>query len=646
MPITRSQATIQHAPTAGVLLIALLATWFAYSPGISGTFYFDDPGNLGGLAFINDRSSALTYILSGTAGPLGRPLALATFVPEASAWPHAPEVFLRTNILIHLLNGVLVIWLLYLLGISRHQAEQQAGMVATGAGAIWMLMPVLASSSLFVVQRMTTLSAAFLLLGAIAYLYSRLAIERRPVLALCGMTLALGAGVLLSSLAKENGVLLFVFVLAIEAFLLRRPSSTSPAVWRSWLFVVLVIPSVILFAYLATRIPYPDAVVLRRDFNGFERLLTQAGILWKYLYFAFVPSLPSLGPFHDDYAIKRSLLDPTALIPMLAWLVVIVTAVVLRRKAPVFGFAVAWYLLGHSLESTTVLLELYFEHRNYVPLVGPAYALVSCASHVATQWRRLMFVVIGAYCVVLAGVLYSVTSLWGNPAIAAEMWYIYKPSSIRAADKLAYQMELVGDPIIARRTYMESREKHPEAHYLDLRILLISCQVEPDKDYDDAMQALEDKLRTSRFSYNAVDMLLTAYTLVRDNKCPGVSRSNVYRFAESILANPRFDLPGAGQLINMIQAQIAVDNQNLSLAKSHVETALELNPDLGTIALAVDMFNRIGSHDAADEIIAKARARSLRGTLRTRLWNEELDRLERDQSRLFEANQPKPTTND
>ena len=419
-----------------ILFAGLLATWFAYAPGLSGSLQFDDYHNLEGLTTVNDPASALRFIADGVAGPLGRPLALASFVPQAYAWPNAPEVFLRTNILIHLLNGALVAWFLYLVGRARRQREQHAAVVAAGASVIWMLMPLLASSSLLIVQRMTTLSALLMLLGMVGYMCARRAIGRRPLLALAGMTLALGSGALLGALAKENGILIFVFILATELALLDRPLNISRSAWRAWFGLVLVAPLVLLSLYLMSLLPYSQETVLRRGFSGFERLITQAEILWQYLYLAFFPNVPSLGPFHDDYQIQRSLLSGTSLLSVGAWLLTIVAAVMLRRKAPLFTFAVAWYLLGHLLESTTISLELYFEHRNYLPLVGPAYALVASLAQLARTWRRIAVIGAIAYAGILGSVLLSTTSLWGSPALAAEMWHIYKPQSIRAVQNL------------------------------------------------------------------------------------------------------------------------------------------------------------------------------------------------------------------
>src|SRR5690606_8942634 len=148
----------------------------------SGSIHFDDPHNLGGLTRVVDWPSALDFIASGRAGPTGRPLALATFAAQAYAWPHSPETFLYTNVCLHLLNGVLVAWFLYLLlGAARHDSKT-AALTATTAAGLWMVTPLLASTSLMIVQRMALLSAPLTFAALVAYLYCRALPARRPPL--------------------------------------------------------------------------------------------------------------------------------------------------------------------------------------------------------------------------------------------------------------------------------------------------------------------------------------------------------------------------------------------------------------------------------------------------------------------------------
>lgn len=628
MPATIISTVRSHSPAAAVMLAAILVAWVAYAPGISGTAWFDDAANLGGLTEIQDASTATRFVLTGIAGPTGRPLALATFAPQAYAWPDALDVFLRTNILIHLLNGVMVTWMLYLLGLARRQTERQATLVASFSGAIWLLLPVLASSSLFIVQRMTTLSATLVLLGIIVYLYGRRRIAQRPTLALFIMTASLGLGSLLAILAKENGVLLFMFVLAIEATLLERPARISKPYWRSWFAVMLLIPGMILLTYLSTQLPYSEEILYRRGFNGIERLSTQAGILWKYLFLGYFPHVQSLGPFHDHYQVQRNLLDIVTMMSIGAWLAVIAAAVILRRRAPLFAFAVAWFLLGHSLESTTIPLELYFEHRNYLPLIGPTYALIAFMFAEWLPWRRTFIAIATAYGLVLAGVLYSVTSLWGAPAVAVEMWYIYQPKSIRAAEALAEQMESVGSPDVARKLFREVRAWHPNAHHLDLQILLMSCQLEPELDHGATVESLQHKLRSARFSHAVIGLLWGLDYMIKTGRCPKLPHDSVEQLARSVLENPRFNADNVRSNLHFFLAQTSIERGNLDLGAAHARQTLDLMPTAKNLETVVQLLERARMYEAIQQIIAESRSRRPLHPVRAILWDEAIERLQ------------------
>lgn len=622
MPARTTSHLHLHMLAAMILVAGLLVTWFAYAPGMGGSIHFDDQSNLGQLAAINDSTSAFRFITSGNAGPTGRPLALASFVPEAYAWPQLTEVFLRTNILIHLLNGLLVTWFLYLLGCVRNQAGGTAALTAVGAGIIWMLLPLLASSSLFIVQRMTTLSAFFALAGAVGYLYARKQIDRSPIASLCGMTLALGAGVTLAALAKETGALLLLFILAVELTLLKPPSSLNRRTWNIWFRVVLVAPLVGLLVYLAWVASYSEAVVLRRQFTGFERLITQAEILWKYLYLGFLPNLPNLGPFHDDYAIQRSV--PITLLSVGGWIAVISAAFALRRRAPLFSFAVAWYLMGHVLESTTLSLELYFEHRNYLPLIGPVYALVASLSLLRLPWRRIAVLGLSGYALILAGVLFSVSSLWGNSMVAAEMWQIYKPSSKRANVFLAQSLEQDYDPYTARRVLKTFLESNPDSYGVRLYILGISCRIEPEESFEEEIELLAKGLSTTDFSYFVSNSFERLTKLVREEYCTNIDREQVYNLGLSILMNPKFDVAVVVHNIHVLLSRIKLEDGDFAGTVKHIEQALDSMYFPETLYLAVSVLNSGGRYEISRDLLLTSLERDPPGhPLRALQWKRE-----------------------
>lgn len=621
-------STLNHRGiAAALLLLALTITWFAYAPGVNGGLHFDDPTNLGGLAQVRDRDSAIDFIVSGQAGPLGRPLALATFVPQAHAWPDQPGVFLSTNILIHLFNGFLVAWFLYLIGLARGMEDRHAVFTAVGGAAVWMLMPILASSSLFIVQRMATLSAMFVLLGTIGYLHARRLAPERPVLALVLMSVALGFGATLGALSKESGALLVLFALVVEITLLKRPDRVQPTLWRAWFAIVLLVPATILAWYLVSFLPYSEGTILRRGFTGFERLITQAEILWRYLLLAFAPSPPNLGPYHDDYTLLRSLAEPAALISIVAWAFTIASAIAFRRRAPLFTFAVAWYLCGHLVESTTVPLELYYEHRNYLPLVGPAYALVAGALSVPREWRLKVAALLGAYCVLLAGILFSVTSLSGNPQLAAEMWQIYKPDSLRATQRLAQQKEIAGAPWTALKLMRGYLDRNPDAKAVAVTILHISCQLERDADHREFARQLIEDLRVASYSHSTFSDLSSLYELVQGGLCPKIDSTDIYQMAESLLENPRHNLPIVRHNLHILMARIAMERGDLGLTMMHMEEALTRYPDLDTLTLAVGILNSGGLQKMSLALLQDANQWRPNHPVRASRWDRRIDLL-------------------
>jgi hypothetical protein len=177
-------------PFSMLAIIALLAIgWFVYRPALSGTFLLDDLPNLSDLASVTDTASAVYFALAGTSGPLGRPIALASFLPHASAWGSDAEPFIRTNILIHLLNCLLLFGFARQLGRMTRTDKRDIQLLALGVSALWVFMPLLASSSLLIVQRMTTLSATFVLAGLNAYIFARRQIDAKPDGSLVAMSI-------------------------------------------------------------------------------------------------------------------------------------------------------------------------------------------------------------------------------------------------------------------------------------------------------------------------------------------------------------------------------------------------------------------------------------------------------------------------
>mgnify|MGYP001824473705 CR=1 FL=1 len=580
MKITRivSPQWARHWPA--LTLIAILAiAWFAYLPALTGTFLLDDLPSLGDLQNVDDTESALRFVSSGFAGPLGRPIALASFLPQASAIGVNAEPFLRINILIHLLNGLLVFALARMLGRIALSDQRTTPFLPLSVAAMWLFMPLLASSSLLIVQRMTTLSATFVLSGLIAYLIARQRIETRPINALLLMSAALIVATPLAVLTKENGALLPVFILVLEATILTSPKNLSKGHWNAWRGIFLVFPTASLLAFLVRQIPYTDEVLAQRNFTLSERLFSEALILWEYLFNAFVGWGGQLGPFHDSQRVYSLSTDPWIIVPAAAWVLALSVAIRVRRIYPVAAFAILWFLVGHLLESTTIPLELYFEHRNYLPIIGPVFAVCFGILALKGRYHRIARTALGTYIIINAFILTGVSSLWGNPLLAATYWHGQDPASVRAATNLAAQQLSSTGPDSAINTLREFARKNPEHAYVRIPELNLACAIRPDESHAALISNLESALPSVAYMVRTGEMLDQLLSASLASKCGSVNAAIVADLANAVMRNPRYSSSTSyNQFHHMLMARLALMSGDIDRTLGHLSRAIDYLP--------------------------------------------------------------------
>lgn len=573
----------------GLALWLLLAAGYAlYLPGQHGMFNFDDSVNLKGLADVRDGWTALVFMVTGEASALSRPVALASFLLNLNDWPKNPQGFLYINILIHLLNGALLAWMVLRLVRLAQPNLKHTEWIAVSTTALWLLSPLLTSTSLIIIQRMTSLCGTFVLTGLLVYLVG-LSWETSGRIKL-GRWLQTGSivlGTLLAVLAKENGALLSLYALILEITVLTGVAELRA--WRRWRMGLLVAPPLLLLTYIALKWPSMMAVYATRDFTLGERLMTEAVILWDYLRLALLPRPVAFSPFHDDYPIIRNLFEqPWALIAMLSWLAILALAIRQRRCWPLFALAVLWYLGGHTLESTVLPLELYFEHRNYLPLMGPALALIWWVWTLHSSWRRLALAALGSYTLLIAAMLWQLTTLWGQPRIAAELWSIHHPASPRATHFLATNYLAIDDPGTARRVLEKAAYADPETIGLSFQALILTCKNRKlDKTQVLYQMALKHAAQ-GEYSAATVNSLERLQAMLQKDECPGLDRPDLHKIADLLMTNPVYTIsPRRLGHLHFFKSQLYREDRNLDGTLRHLEASYGAEPDIGVAALTV-----------------------------------------------------------
>lgn len=429
-----------------LVLVALTAA--AYFPGLGGSFIFDDFPNI----VSNPRVHAQTLDYAAVAraadaypGAIGRPLATITFAMDHAAAGLSPRQFKLTSLAVHLVNALLVFWLVA--GLLRAAGvENKATLAAFVIALAWAVHPLQVSSVLYIVQRMETLSTTFVLAALIAYLRGRTmqAAGKRGWPWLAGSVVLAG----ISVLGKETGLLFPVYTLALEATVLGFRAGSASA-GRNLRITYAVGAGLALLAFVGWMLPtYLDpAAYAWREFTMAERLLTQLRVLPMYLGWFLLPLPDHLVFYYDNYTASKGLLSPaTTLAGGLLLAALFAAAIALRKRMPLFSLGLLWFFAAHLLTSNIVPVELVFEHRNYFALLGIALALYDLARRIPAK-RGPEGLRVGA-AVVVSG-LFLLTLLraatWGDPLLLASDLAARNPGSARASNDLGEQYMTMAD---------------------------------------------------------------------------------------------------------------------------------------------------------------------------------------------------------
>lgn len=600
----------------GLLICAVLLTFTVYWFGLAGSFFFDDYPNI----FLNlgvklERLSweSLNLALSsGISGQFGRPISQLSFALNYYFSGFSPFAFKLINLLIHCLNGLLVYLLCYQILDSLRLRLNLVNVYLCAAvvAAAWMIHPIQLTSVLYVVQRMTSLSAFFLLAALILHVMARRRNDGGWVTIIC-FSLAWAVLWPLSMFSKESGILLPGFVAAYELIVRRSELGGLDALGRG----VLALTALLLLGlipYLAS--PFGQWILSGYEIRSFglvERLLTEARIIWEYLYWMVFPRLELFALFHDDIALSSSLVDPWMTLPAVAGVVGIsIGVLVASGRFPLPAFGIAWFLIGHSLESTFIPLELAHEHRNYLPLFGilllPVGLLNSLAAKPGVR-RTVVVSITGATLAYLAVVTSMRSGMFANEQIRTQLEAQFHPDSARTNYEAGRALAGVVDRDRGNLIATVLAKKHFEmATALDsdykmglLGAMTIECGV---SGYVDRKALAELKRRLERTLVLQEDTtILSSIVEMAGAGLSCLNRSDIDALFASLFANPRLSPDKKVAMHSLLADYLWLHEQDLPASRSALNSALAISPQNPSLRLKWAQLDFI----AGDRVAAK-----------------------------------------
>ncbi|MBI5640989.1 MAG: tetratricopeptide repeat protein [Nitrospirae bacterium] len=296
------------------------------------------------------------------------------------------------NLSIHLLNALLVYWLISLLFRTPFfsatapetlpgEGKRYGNFIPLAGALLFVCHPVQTGAVTYVVQRFASLVTMFYLLSLVSYVRSRLADSRSGRYAFYALSIIAAISAMLT---KENSFTLpFMVVLAEFMFfsgnVRRRLLNLLPL-----LLTVFVIPATILSKgnFVSNIFSLVDSklrTMAYTDMSRWDYLFTQFRVIVTYLRLLILPTNQNLD---YDYRVYRSFFDPAVFLSFLFLLSIFLSGLILwylssrmktvrGRYLRLVSFGIFWFFVALSVESSIIPnAEMIFEHRVYLPSVG------------------------------------------------------------------------------------------------------------------------------------------------------------------------------------------------------------------------------------------------------------------------------------
>lgn len=598
-----------------LLASLLVVCFFLYWPALNGPFLFDDFPNLSALTSIDHIHSwrELGIYLSQPRDFPGRPLAMLSFLAQKNSWPDHPFPFKLVNLLIHMCNGVLVArftWLLarrYSTQDSAQTTTYRAMLVTLFATAAFLLNPIQLSPVLLVVQRMTLLMAMFTLLGLLCYIHALLATQASTFQRSIWMIAGIWGCTSLAFLSKENGILLPLYALVLDATILRTDVAKLPCQLQR-LRRIMIWPLVLFILYfLLSKLSAITVVSSARGFSPLQRLLTEPLILSDYLIKIFLPRFGLYGLFNDGFQISHGLLTPpTTLLSIIAMIAAFILGWTNRRRRPLLALALFWYLGGQIMESSTIMLELYFEHRNYVPVIGTFTAIAIGMIGINISMQRRLATILATIWLGACAVTTSLSAnVWSSEEKLAIVWSQQYPDSMRAQTMLIDQLYKHGKISTAGRFIENALINHPQN--LGLAEINVYLQCTQGLLKPDNVKALEANLRTAPYDRAGFGNIERLRVLAEAKTCSALDIIAWKNIVTSALANPNYQKDGvATGFLHYQLHQLAVNTGDLNNAVRELNDANAADPNAEIPRLQAKYLASAGLYDQAIATLKQA----------------------------------------
>ncbi len=468
--------------TITTLYLLAFLTFLLYFFGVSGPLLLDDFQNLESLGYfggVNSLEGAQRFIFGNSSGPFGRPVAMASFLLNDFTWPLSDIAsFKLTNIAFHICTGLVLFLLINRLLWQEFNINNR---VATGLSiavvATWLIHPIHVSTVLYIIQRMAILSAFFSLCAFLCYLHTRFYIEHHSKIKAATWSAFGLLFFLLAILSKENAILLIPFILLCEFFLF-RPLLSRSALKKGRVLLLFIMASSPIWLYLSYG--YWGGGYAIREFDVIDRLILQIAVIGDYVGKLLFPTADRMNLLDGRFISLSSAMYSSSFIVgyLISFTYICLFIYASYKKNTLLLFGLVWFVVFHVLESSVFPLEIYYEHRNYLPSVGLFIFLIASLYNGLSRVISLPVIsfIHAVFLIYLGFVTLILAITWGVSSNLFIKLSSDEPNSLRAKVMYAAYLERRGLPEFAIAELEEAMDIEPAALGLVLNITRLVCK--------------------------------------------------------------------------------------------------------------------------------------------------------------------------
>jgi len=450
---------------AGALV---LLTGITYQSATQNVFQFDDVLNITENRAIKIKSLDLESLLGAAQhGHLERRvLPNISFAIDWWRGGGDPKPFLWTNIIIHSVNALLLFVFLATVIKQQKNPLYQVVLAALIGAAFWSVHPIQVQSVAYIVQRMNSMAALFVMLSVMSYIRGRSSPGHSTLWNICS-----AVAFLLGSISKENAWITPLLILLAEFGICRHGHPIIQNATDRLLLGITGIVIVLVVIDLATQsgplTGYFQPLYGDKYYSLAERLLTQPRVILFHFSQLLLP-LPQRFSIEHDFVLSTGMLDPPvtllAFVLLFAWCMAGIYLLFLsgRRLA---GFFMLWVPVTLVIESSFIPLEMVFEHRMYLPTVGIAgllalLTIAACNSKLPGRSIYFTAIVISLMALMLSTI--NRLPAWRSQLTLYQQALEHAPNNARVWNNLGTYYMDEGKPAEAMAAFDEAIKLKPD----------------------------------------------------------------------------------------------------------------------------------------------------------------------------------------